>query len=338
MGSKVTIESDRPVPTFFFNSGRQWLNCPNWVEFLVDLGRALGSEELSGQQLSLAVAVPTRAFAANLIALGTVSRRSQMPGGRPSIQEHFEKICALKKGTVLQCIEKQKKYRCAFHGIEMLDGSEFVRVEMYIRKNKTARLIPKKKCQDIILCEEESEYQNKITRKKLIVERPEFTGHFVSPMLPSDFALEKKPECRIIGMQNILKVEAKAEVFAVQNGDQLKTGTLNDVLRIESLLPHDDPYRTQILSSRNEETFIDNLGPVHLTIYDGSNAYLKSDSSRHLGPVTVVVLDKTEPNFEAATQKISDAFIQRRSGMIKLALNHPAPHSIDILGFMETPK
>ncbi len=338
MGSKITIESDRPVPTFLFNSGGQWLNCPSWVEFLVDLGGALASEEFSGQHLTLAVAAPTRAFASNLIALGTVSRRSQNPGFKPSIQEHFDKISALKKGTVLQCIEKLKKYRCAFQGVEMLDGSEFVRVEMYMRNNKTARLIPKKKCQDIILSEVESEYQNKITRKKPIVERPEFTSHFVSPISTLDFALEKKTECRIIGMQNILKVEAKAEVFAVQNEDHLHTGTLNDILRIESLLPHDDPYRTLILSSRNEETFVDNLSSVHLTIFDGSNAYLKSDSSRHMSPVTVVILDKTEPNFEAATQKMSDSFIQRRSGMIKLALNHPAPQSIDILGFMEAPK
>ncbi len=338
MANKTTIKSDRAIPGLLFNNRGRWLEAPNWIDFFVDLGCALASsKEFTDENLFVAIAAPTRAFAANLIALGAVSRLSQTVSAKPSPDDHFNRISALKKGTVLQRIEKQKRYKCAFLGIETFQGTQCVKVAVNMGKNKVARLIPKNRCLDIILNGNEAIYEDKVTRKRNILERPEFTRHFVHPVCHTDFALEKRLDCKIIGKQNILKVEAKAEVLAVRSEDQFHKGTLNDILRIRELLSQDDPYRTQFLSSRNGDTYSATDNSPFLTIYDGANAYLKSDSANNC-PVTAVVLDKTEPNFEIAAQNISDTFIKRRTGQIKLVLNYQAPQSVDILGFTEASK
>ena len=78
MTNKMFIKSEKRIESFYFNDAGSWQPMPTWAEFLVDLGTALADVETDSESLVLAVATPTRAFAANLIALGVVSARSNI--------------------------------------------------------------------------------------------------------------------------------------------------------------------------------------------------------------------------------------------------------------------
>ena len=234
----------------------------------------------------------------------------------------------------MQCLEKEKKYRCEFLGIETREDGEFVKVKLHRAKNEGLRLIPRRYCQKVILSDGLREIDNSTTRKVDIIQRPNFTKHFLDTVSPMDFALQQRLECQIIGRQNILKLEARSEVFAVENEGKLETGALNDVLRVKDMIRSGDPFRTQILTARNGDHPQVRDEIPHVSIYDGANGFLKfgMDNRR---PIRVAVLDRTDPNFADATQNVSDMFVKGRTSEVEIRLNHYPPTGVDILAFME---
>lgn len=334
MANKISVKAETRIEPFYFDHAGAWEPLPAWAEFFVDLGTALDGVETDSESLLLAVATPTRAFAANLIALGAVSARSNIKSQFCDLDEHFERIRRLKPGSVVDCLEKEKKYRCEFLGIVTQEDGEFVKVKLHRVKNGGLRLIPKKYCHKVILSHRLLEIDRVMSRKIDIIQRPNFTRHFLCAISPNDFALQQRLECQIIGRQNILKLEARAETFAVRNDDTFEAGNLNDVLRVQEMVRSGEAFRTQILSSRNGDYSKVQDEIPHITIYDGANCFLKfgSDSSR---PIRVAVLDRTEPSFTDATQTVSDMFVNRRTSEVELRLNHYPPDGVEILAFME---
>ncbi len=143
MASKISIQSENPIERFYFDKMGSWTPAPSWVQFFVDLGSALASVEIDRENLVLAVTTPTRAFAANLIALGLISARSGIKQ-QVSADQHFERLCNLKPGTVVQCLEKEKKYRAEFIGIESFMGEQGAKVKLQKSKNTGTRFISEK--------------------------------------------------------------------------------------------------------------------------------------------------------------------------------------------------
>ncbi|MGO8879154.1 MAG: hypothetical protein ACLPVO_07560 [Desulfomonilaceae bacterium] len=334
MANKISVKSEKPIESFYFNHGGSWELMPNWAEFFVDLGAALASVETDSESLVLAVATPTRAFAANLIALGIVSARSDIGHQGYTTDQHFERLCNLKPGAIVQCLEKEKKYRCEFLGIETREDGEFVKVKLHRVKNEGLRLIPKKYCHKVILSDGVQQIDRATSRKLDIIQRPNFTKHFLDTVSPMDFALQQRLECQIIGRQNILSLEARSDVFAVKDEGKLETGNLNDVLRVKNMIRTGDPFRTEIFTARNGDHLETKNDIPHVTIYDGAYGFLKfgSDNKR---PIRVAVLDRTEPNFSVASQNISDMFVNRRTREVEFRLNNYLPTGIEILAFME---
>ncbi len=334
MAKKTSVKSEKRIGPFYFDHAGAWEPMPSWAEFFVDLGTALASVATDTESLVLAVATPTRAFAANLIALGVVSARSNIGNQDCTADQHFERLCNLKPGAIVQCLEKEKKYRCEFLGIETREDGEFVKVKLHRAKNEGLRLIPRRYCQKVILSDGLREIDNSTTRKVDIIQRPNFTKHFLDTVSPMDFALQQRLECQIIGRQNILKLEARSEVFAVENEGKLETGALNDVLRVKDMIRSGDPFRTQILTARNGDHPQVRDEIPHVSIYDGANGFLKfgMDNRR---PIRVAVLDRTDPNFADATQNVSDMFVKGRTSEVEIRLNHYPPTGVDILAFME---
>jgi hypothetical protein len=333
MTNKMIIKSAKRIESFYFHDAGAWEALPGWVEFFVDLGTALANVETDSQSLVLAVATPTRAFAANLIALGLISARSGIKQ-QVSLDQHFEMLSNLKPGTVVQFLEKGKKCRANFIAIEFFMGEQGAKIKLQMPKNAMTRFIPKRFCQKIMICYGSQQVEKATSRKLDIIHRPNFTAHFLDTVSPIDFALQQRLDCRIIGRQNILKLEAKSDVFAVKNEGNLDTGNLNDVLRVRSIIRSGDPFRTEILTSRNgDHPEVQDEIP-HVTIYDGSCGFLKFGMDNRQ-PIRVAVLDRTEPNYAVAAQNVSDMFVNRRTSEVELRLNHYQPDGVDILAFME---
>ena len=231
--------------------------------------------------------------------------------------------------------KKKKNIDAEFIGIGTFRGEQCVKVNLIEPKNPGLQFIRKSMVSQGHTCVTDSQEIDKATARKVdIIQRPNFTKHFLGSVSPKDFALQQKLECQIIGRQNILKLEARTETFAVRNDDTLEVGNLNDVLRVKEIVRSGDPFRTEILTSRNgDHPGVEDKIP-HVTIYDGANCFLKfgSDSSRR---IRVAVLDRTEAGFTDATQNISDMFVNRRTSEVELRLNHYPPTGVDILAFME---
>ena len=119
-------------------------------------------------------------------------------------------------------------------------------------------------------------------------------------------------DCFIIGQVSTIKEELNSENLSILSGKrEHQIGTLLDILRPKRLLANGTAYRSYVLPSRNERT--DTLAQAnapHMVIFDGSLGYLNRRQAAR-GSHAIIILDQTEPQFEAATVQVNQEYYRR---------------------------
>lgn len=125
-------------------------------------------------------------------------------------------------------------------------------------------------------------------------------------------------------------------MFAIYEDNQMIKGSLNDLLRVRQFQHSVDPYQSQFVSSlaRKNETDL-NLTSTSIVIYSGSNGFLNwKEDFQYTN--SIVVLDRSEPQFEFAVEEINNKYIQsNRTPFLKLDLE-AMPGGIELLYWEET--
>lgn len=307
---------------------------PAWASFWMDLGRAVGSWERPGHRLVVGVALPTRAYAASLIAAGIVEARSKVDSGANAAR-HFKVLAEQQVNTPVRFREKDRVLNGLLAGVQTIEGEP--RIGVCVSNRSGGSLTHWVREADVLrisLHTGEIKRLPKLQTGRRVI-RSSFVRGFIPPERLLDFASRSDLECVIVGHVGVLRKEVEETPFVAQVGSQLESGTLQELLRVRKFQSADAPFRTHVLRAGGGKP--DALPPgisPRVTLFDGSDAFLKwHEYWRHTH--WVVLLDQGEAMLREAASVLYDDFVQRRVGEPSLKLSSRPPLGVEMMVFQE---
>jgi|GEM_PF-1071118 len=322
---------------YFLNNNNQWASLPEWGNFLINIGSNIVKSQIGEERFVVGLAIPTRSYAAALVALGVVLAKSVTPINSTTSKEHFERLCKLKQGTRVFYKDINGWSNAIFDGV----CNDYDRPLIRVRTRNLARRM-KKKEPDLIyfICKEKSQrikfapsYPEIQLGKPLI--NQESPNNCLGSADAPNFCTTTQLDCVILGHIGILKHEITKIPFAYSLlGYKFKEGTLQDILRVRRFMSRGEPYRSEILpvceqkEPKAAEVLISNI-----TIFDGASSFIKwRDYWRNSH--WIILLDRTETRFENAVNIINQEYSYRicEGGMQEIPL---IPPGVEIVVYQE---
>jgi len=317
-----------------YSKAAQWVPIPEWAGFLVELGFRLAGEEDPGKRTTCILAVPTRSYAATFAAAGAIE--SMLVGGvdLPNAREHFEALTKLREGDPLRFNLGGKSFRACFKGVVTLnDGRHAIRVQTQKRHGR-AYLVTEDNSHQV--------YSETATDWELPKQQPgrniQWKPRFLEAVLGNryqELVSRSNIEVVIIGRLATLSQELTDTLFVTGGSSVTEAATLQEILRVKRLLPVSQPYRSEIYSSMREEDGYQSVAePPKLAIFDGAQGFLKS---RHHWRATnwLVLLDRTEPQFEVAVIEANSEYVRRLSSPEKITVPK-VPKGLELMLYQES--
>ena len=323
----------------YWNNGQKH-PLPSWGIFYLQLGAAVAQEDNAQRGLVTALAVPTRSYAAVLVAAGAVISKAKTTDtkGQVSPAAHFEMLSSLPDGTGVVLRKGDKAVKGIFVGTKDVknDGTAMVGVQTQSGKGGSlTEWLP-----------EESSLKVQVSSRTwtrlpanlekagdVNTSRSEFIAQVFQGADLWNFVTKSRLECVILGSVGPLVQEATATTVSVgSRGTEAAAGTFGDILRVRRLRGEHEAFRSDILpvNVRDQAMPPKEIQP-RLVIFDGTVGFLKW---RHNWPHCnwVVILDQTEPRFTEAVQIVNEEYLSRISDG-ELRLPQPPPLSVELVSF-----
>ena len=272
----------------------------------------------------IAVAVPTRAYCATLIALGAVTDQADKRVFRDKT-EHFSMLCNKPSGTSVTIRVKNRLLQAIICGKEMEADGVAVKYLRIKPKKEQVRLINESHAHLVKIAGKRTELRKRQVGQ-IVNDNSDFSKHFFSEGSAEHGALGSSKLCAVVGSQRLLRHEFTQQRFTVKAEDETaaKEGVLQDVIKVKSLGRDSEQFLAEIFSSNeksgktsDQHTAESIAGSDSLSqekfpvvVLDGSNAYLKQRDS-WLKQNIVVVLDRTDGKFEEAVNELNRQFMGR---------------------------
>ena len=323
----------------YWTDGRK-LPLPRWSKFYLQLGAAIAQENGAQRSLVTALAVPTRAYAATLIAAGAVVSRAKTTDaiGQVSPEAHFETLCSLPVGTSVILRQGEKAAKGIYVGTRDNRNDGTARIGIQIQSGKGGSLtewLPVASSPKVQVSSKTwSRLPADIEKSRDVnTSRSEFIAQVFQGADMWKFITKSTLDCVILGNVSSLVQEATATKLSVgSRGREASAGTLQDILRIRRLYKNNETFRSEIfpVNIKNHEKQSEGAAP-HLVIFDGAVGFLKwRDNWSHCD--WVVVLDRTEPRFTEAVQVVNEDYLSR-IGEVELGISDPPPPSVELVAF-----
>lgn len=319
----------------------KWVPVPNWIEHFISIGEDIALEDFkSSSRITAAIVVPSRGYCAALIGFGMVIGEA-ITRDSPSKEAHFKKLLELAPGSPVDYHETDKKMR---NGVicrpEKINDNYFIKFQISEPSKKGGGIF--------ILIGLEKAFQLHpsthpvILPKRRIVKETIRHNEFVSKLLSgcdlSNFDIQSKFVCAIVGKKNLLEQEIVKTPFAVAINDCFTEGILQDVLRVNNFTNGAQSHRSTLIpTGLHRQPNINLTEKVEMgVVFDGADAFLRWGSmwpNRH----RIIILDRTELCFNDAIHDINSVFSQNR-----IDIEHSVPFSTlaplpgtEILAFRE---
>lgn len=299
---------------------------PEWGNFFIELGHRVAEWETGKNRLVVAVAIPTKAFATALTAVGVVLAKSNIIYHQVNIDQHFDQLCSLPKGTQVFYQHGKNILVASYEGFASLNGETmlFIRVgkKIYgsltyrVRKDDSDRV--RFSSQEFLLCCSEDQIGQPFVIS-------DFLADFVGKAEAIQFSTTTKLDCLILGKINTFKQEVTSTPFSCQLvQSDFQKSVLHDILRVRNFLDN-QPYHSEVLKVTGNQSpqTLDGLLP-HITLFDGATGFLKWRDD-WCNSHWIVLLDRTEPQFREAVDIINNDYSYRVSEEdIQLSITPPA--------------
>ena len=314
--------------------GARWSPLPAWSRFLLDLGATIGNYDPSGARLVVALGLPTRAYAAPLIAAGVVAARLGVESPADAAA-HFASLCFRGPGTPVLLEISGRRETGTLTGCQTYRGEHWAKV--FVQASRETHFVSETEALRITILGDPSKTGTiDLTAARSSVQRRVFIRHSLGRKALANMARESRLECVIIGRRSLLcqeAVELRVGIPSIADPARFQRARLSDVLRIRKLLRPGDPYRSDVLSNigRRAAKGADKETP-RITVFDGATSFLKW---RYLWPESswILLLDRTEPRCREAAASLDMLYSTRSvSGRVALPLGLP-PEGIDIAAF-----
>jgi len=298
---------------------------PAWARYLAEIGRFVAEGGRPGERIVVGVTVPTRSFAAAMVALGVASTTYRDPSDR-DIERHFDELAALEPGTPIRFRRGRYLYCGKFVGTEVIGGVP----HLTYRENGLCKL-RWDMCFGVEPLEPDAEF---VKRRPLAA-----NAEFVEAALGVDalnHASVTEIDCLVVAVKESLRAElTETEFFAGGDRAGLVAGVLNDLLRCDAYEKNaNDHDRTKVLAASNSEI------PVAMrsaqppaVVFDGPRGYLRLRNTWRSSP-SVVLLDRTaSASIEACETLNQDLALS--AGLADITRLGPPPEPFEVTAYVE---
>ena len=280
----------------WYTHGGETKALPGWAQWMIGIGRLAAQPTGSRQRCLIVVAVPCRAYAAVMAAIGCV-RSMQEPSVKlidssdaAALAAHFESLCRLGPGaTVTVAGEVRRVARVV--GVEHFDGEQHVVVE-----------------------------QDPNTRRACMRKFPERAAHL---LIPRGLGLR----ALIVGALALLEQEITCGDVVTSDGRPLQ-----EILRVRRFLgsrPKD--IRCGLAGAGAElHSELTDAQPA-VVVFDGAQGFRRWKEAWR-SSAWVVVLDRTSTQFEEGVALVEEEFFQRIDDA-DLVNGLDVPPGIEVMGF-----
>ncbi len=304
----------------------QWSGLPDWAKAYIGIGAALACVGSPASRVVCAAAIPSRTCAAALAALGVVRASLLDPRTRIDKHKHFDCLKKLPRGTKVRLIDNGLSMKGVLDGLSTFGGKDYLRIQI---KNKGAGglspLVDVEKAIQVEVVTADDWDLPKTKSGSPMKLQKSFLDEFLGPA-QAQLITSSRLECVIVGRLSTLKEEVKDISFGVPLGSgDFAMGTLQDLMRARAFLPFAQPFRSDVISASVEDApALEDRKAARVAIFDGALSFLKR---RHhwMGSNWLVLLDRTEPQFEAGASAVNDEYVQSRleNGLGEIECNLP---------------
>lgn len=331
----TSMEPSKAIQLHFEDEG-SWYCLPEWGNYFISLGRKLAEDDGDRGRLVVALALPTRAYAAAFVSLGMIICDAANRDVE-SASDHFQKLLTLRAGTSVLYRKKNRPLRGLITGIEDLNGKKYVRVQVHSQAGGGLTYLVS---QENSLTVQPAPGRSWRLPQKQDRSCPGKADAFVDTLLggtdPVRLGLSSKLVCALVARRNTLEHEIRKAPLAIHVNDSVyATGCLQDVLRVRRFVGPQQNYRSALVTLGKRPPSGELLARVEKGIvYDGGVGFLKWGSLWE-GLHQVVVLDRTEPYFQDAISAINERFARNGTQDGAVVPGGNAPAGVEILVFRE---
>lgn len=305
---------------------------PDWAYFFLQIGSQMASEQIQDERCVIAIAVPSRHFAAALIAFGYVYERVR--GSNCVDQTRIDMLLNQDIGTPVYVRSNDgKKYKGTIEGFSTMMGKSYIDIRT---TGNQVRSVPLESHASRITI---AERDISLPKYKQTGQQAEIPTPFLNSLIKEsqiiDYIVGSSYESAIIGNRSQLQQEICDEPFYVKSqNNRFLQGNLQEILRMRSFSGLNKSYKSECISSNsidNKQTDISDHN-ISLVVFDGAVGFIKSNHL-WLQCHQIVVLDRCERQFPDAVQLINDNYAYRTESDVNLKLKIP-PH-IEMMAYRE---
>lgn len=322
------------IPNLLYSSSENVTQpLPAWASLFLEVGVRLAERPRNSRRAIVAMALPTRAYAAAFVAAGVTMGKARVPIQSPNLESYFSSLCNLQVGTRVFFSIKQKRHKGIVIGIEQYEGQSWLKIQL-TNGDKLVYFVNKREADRVEVEEWEGELP-KQGKKRLATPLGGLANVILRGKDIRDFETKSRLEAFIIGSATTLRAEVADTVISARlpNG-RLVSGSLQDLLRVKHLLPG-KPYRTEIISDISSSFAASLVTKSAVAIFDGSRAFLKMREKLRLNN-WVILLDRTATEFENAVDVLNQEYLRlHEAGREPWFQPRDTPWGVEVMAYEE---
>lgn len=295
-------------PALLCLNRKSWEPVPPWTEFYLRLGSTAAQFRSIDRRLVISAATPTRSFAAAFAALGVI--QTSLAAEQVRAEDYFETLCSLEKGTPLMMKEGKSVVRVFIEGaVEQKHGNKTEKLLKVYRSAKKKMVGPtyvsiaRGSANALARIADDQTRPSNFAVGRKVSGHSRFISEYAGRHDSSLFLMSPKLDCAIVGVLTVLRREIYDLELACQRGEEIAEGSLNDILLVKKFAGATGIYHSDVFKpARVSRLPADATNSV--VIFDGANAFLNCRDN-FLSNSWVVLLDRTEPQFELAAQTVN---------------------------------
>lgn len=308
-----------------------WAVIPAWARSLIEVGQRAARFESDDARLAVALALPTRSFAAALIGAAVVSTAFEMDAPDPDLTSHFEYLASLAPGTAITHHRGNSIRQGRLLGVEERDGVRLVGLETGVAKRRMTSYLPVDMCGEVQVIVNPGELR--LTKRRLI-RAPEFLARALSGIDAAALSATTRMDCILVGSVDPLHHEIVSEQFAVgPEGDQ-REGNLQAILRVKRFAAQNAAHRSEVVAAGAESVAaVATASSPRVVVFDGAVGF-NAWRSRWRRSSCIVLLDRTSPSTQAGADTVNYGY-STRLGEADVLAGVEFPPCIEAVSYLE---
>ncbi len=268
-------------------------------------------------RLVVAVSLPTRAFAASLVATGAVARLAERPAS-DDVASHLAYLRGLPPGTtVTHRFDSRRKRTAELRGIKAVNGQEYI----VLQEGNGPRYVPSQHALRIEVSRHQRRHPPRVAQVRTIRTNAGLAAGLNDSV--TDFLAQSRLGVVLVGSDARLRAELEAPLGIELPSGAVQPGQLQDLARVRRFGRDGEGYRSELVPFEVTDGPLPLRDAPTLTVFDGARSFLHG-ARRWPDTNWVVILDRSEPRYEEGCAEIDRLYTTRRS-QAAVALILPTP-------------